>query len=127
MLWEPHIEGRNAHATFFEIYLKDPFLLNADLACIPLFVIFYQTFRVLSHIGHDKAFSPEVWKALQIIKFCALSIIGFTAIGEIFILLNDSDDRTGGFFMGMLITLGSLVIAATAAMFQRIFESVPKL
>ncbi len=26
MLWEPHIEGRNAHATNFEIYFKDPFL-----------------------------------------------------------------------------------------------------
>jgi hypothetical protein len=22
MLWEPHIEGRNAHATLFEIYQK---------------------------------------------------------------------------------------------------------
>lgn len=26
MLWEPHIEGRNAKATLFEIYFKDPFL-----------------------------------------------------------------------------------------------------
>jgi hypothetical protein len=26
MLWEPHLEGRNAHATTFEIYFKDPFL-----------------------------------------------------------------------------------------------------
>jgi hypothetical protein len=25
MLWEPHIEGRNAHATLFEIYFNDPF------------------------------------------------------------------------------------------------------
>ena len=25
MLWEPHIEGRNAHATLFEIYFKIPF------------------------------------------------------------------------------------------------------
>ena len=23
VLWEPHIEGRNAHATVFEIYFKD--------------------------------------------------------------------------------------------------------
>ena len=29
MLWEPHIEGRNAHATLFEIYFKDPFLAYA--------------------------------------------------------------------------------------------------
>ena len=25
LLWEPHIEGRNAHATLFEIYFNDPF------------------------------------------------------------------------------------------------------
>ena len=25
MLWEPHVEGRNARATLFEIYFKDPF------------------------------------------------------------------------------------------------------
>lgn len=29
MLWEPHLEGRNAHAGLFEIYFKDPFLAYA--------------------------------------------------------------------------------------------------
>jgi hypothetical protein len=29
MLWEPHIEGRNTHATLFEVYFKDPFLAYA--------------------------------------------------------------------------------------------------
>ena len=29
LLWEPHIEGRNAHATLFEIYFKDLFLAYA--------------------------------------------------------------------------------------------------
>ena len=26
LLWEPHLERRNAHATLFAVYLKDPFL-----------------------------------------------------------------------------------------------------
>lgn len=26
LLWEPHVEGRNKHATLFEVYFKDPFL-----------------------------------------------------------------------------------------------------
>ena len=26
LLWEPQVEGRNVHATQFEIYFKDPFL-----------------------------------------------------------------------------------------------------
>jgi hypothetical protein len=29
LLWEPHLEGRNVHATLFEIYFKDPFLAYA--------------------------------------------------------------------------------------------------
>ena len=35
LLWDPHIEGRNAHATLFEIYFKDPFLACAYIASIP--------------------------------------------------------------------------------------------
>src|SRR5215210_2916938 len=38
MLWEPHLEGRNAHATPFEIYFKDPFLAYAYLASLAFFV-----------------------------------------------------------------------------------------
>ena len=26
LLWEPHLEGRNANATLFEIYFHDPIL-----------------------------------------------------------------------------------------------------
>ena len=47
MLWEPHIEGRNAHATLFEIYFKDPFLAYAYIGSIPFFVALYQAFKVL--------------------------------------------------------------------------------
>ena len=38
LLWEPQIEGRNAHATLFEIYFKDPFLAYAYIGSIPFFV-----------------------------------------------------------------------------------------
>src|SRR6187431_2934226 len=92
MLWEPHIEGRNAHATLFEIYFKDPFLAYAYVASIPFFMALYQVFRVLGYAGQDKAFSQEAVKAVQTIKYCAKAIVGFVAIGEIFIMLNDSDD-----------------------------------
>src|SRR4029079_14915748 len=38
LLWEPRLEGRNAHATTFEIYFKDPFLAYVYLGSIPFFV-----------------------------------------------------------------------------------------
>ena len=123
LLWEPHIEGRNAHATLFEIYFKDPFLAYAYAASIPFFAALYQAFKVLEYDGQNRVFSPAAVKALRTIKYCAISIIGFVAVGEIFIVLNTSDDRAGGVFMGILITFGSAVIAAAASMFERILQN----
>jgi Protein of unknown function (DUF2975) len=123
LLWEPHIEGRNAHSTLFEIYFKDPFLAYAYTASISFFAALYQAFKLLGYIGQDKAFSQPSVKALRTIKFCAIAIIGFVAVGEIFIMLGDSDDRAGGVFMGILIAFGSVIIAAAAAMFERILQN----
>lgn len=122
LLWEPHLEGRNAHATTFEIYFKDPFLAYAYLGSLPFFVALYQGFRVLGYAGQNQVFSQAAVKALRTIKFCALAIIGFVAVGEIFILMNDSEDRAGGVFMGILITFGSIVIATAAATCERILQ-----
>src|SRR3954463_15594228 len=107
LLWEPHFEGRNAHATIFEIYFKDPFLAYAYLASIPFFVALYQAFKVLGYAGQNKVFSQAAVKALRTIKYCAIAMIGFVAVGEIFLMLGDSDDRAGAVFMGLLITFGS--------------------
>ena len=123
MLWEPHIEGRNAHATLFAIYFKDPFLAYVYLASIPFFVALYQAFKVLGYAGQNKVFSQAAVRALRTIKYCAIAIIGFAAVGEIFIMLSNSDDRAGGVFMGILITFGSIVIATAAAMFERILQN----
>ena len=124
LLWEPHLEGRNAHATLFQIYFKDPFLAFVYFASIPFFVGLYQAFKVLGYAGQNKVFSPAAVKALQTIKYCALAIIGFVAVEEFFIMLNHgSDDPAGGVFMGVLITFGSIVIATAAAMFERILQN----
>ena len=123
MLWEPHIEGRNAHATVFEIYFKDPFLAYAYIASIPFFVALYQGFKVLGYAGQNKVFSQAAVKALRTIKYCAISLIGFVAGGMVFILLSDEDNKQGGVFMGILITFGSIVIATAAATFERILQN----
>src|SRR5215210_4300442 len=70
MLWEPHLEGRNAHATPFEIYFKDPFLAYAYVASIPFFAALYQAFKVLGYTGQNNVFSPVAVKALRTIKLC---------------------------------------------------------
>ncbi len=123
MLWEPRIEGRNAHATLFEIYFKDPFLAYAYIASIPFFVALYQAFKVLGYAGQNRVFSQTAVKALRTIKYCAIAIIAFVVVGEIFIMLHSSDDRAGGVFIGILITFGSIVIATAAALFERILQN----
>lgn len=123
LLWEPHIEGVNAHATFFQVY-RDPFIALVYAGSIPFFVGVYQAFKVLGYAGKNKIFSPAAVKALRTIKYCAIAIIGFVVIEEVIIMLNHgSDDAAGGVFMGVLITFGSIVIATAAAMFERILQN----
>ena len=124
LLWEPHLEGRNAHATLFQIYFNDPFLTLVYAGSIPFFIALYQAFKVLGYAGQNKVFSPEAVEALRTIKYCAVTIIGFVVVEELFIILNHgSDDPTGGVFMGILITFGSTVVAVAAAMFERILQN----
>ena len=123
MLWEPHIEGRNAHATLFEIYFKDPFLAYAYIGSIPFFVALYQAFKVLGYVRQNKTFSQATVKALGTIKYCAIAIIGFVAVGVIFMMFGDREDRPAGVFMRILITFPSIVVATTAAMFERILQN----
>ena len=70
LLWEPHIEGRNVHATLFEIYFKDPFLALVYIGSIPFFAALYQAFKVLGYAGQNRIFSQSAVKALRNIKYC---------------------------------------------------------
>ncbi len=122
LLWEPHLEGRNAHATLFEIYFQDPFLAYVYIASTSFFAALYQAFKLLGYAGQNKVFSPAAVKALRTIRFCAIALVGFVAGAEFFILLSSSDDRAGGVFMGILVAFGSIVMAATATTLERILQ-----
>ena len=122
MLWEPHVEGVNAHATLFEMYFS-LFIAYAYIASIPFFVALYQAFKLLGYAGQNKVFSQEAVKALRTIKYCALAMIGFVAVSVIFMIGGDRDDRPAGVFMRILITFPSVVIATAAAMFERILQN----
>ena len=126
LLWEPHLEGRNKDATLFEMYFKDPFLALVYVGSIPFFIALYQAFKVLGYVGRDKVFSPEVVKALRTIRYCALAIIGFVVLEELFILLSgnrDLENPGAPIFMGILIIFPSIVVATAAAMFERILQN----
>jgi hypothetical protein len=126
LLWEPHLEGRNKDATLFEMYFKDPFLALVYAGSIPFFIALYQAFKVLGYAGHNQVFSPAAVKALRTIKYCALAIIGFVVAEEIVIMLmnnGDNDNPGAPIFMGVLITFPAIIVAAAAAMFERILQN----
>lgn len=125
MLWEPHLEGRNAHATLFQIYFHDPFLAYAYIASISFFVALYQAFILLRYIGENKVFSLDAVKALRAIKYCALTLIGFIIGAEayFFVVMSGKDDIAGGVAMGLLMIFASAVIATAAAVFENLLQS----
>ena len=123
MLWEPHVEGRNAHATLFQIYFKDPFLVYAYIASIPFFAALYEAFMVLGYVRQDKTFSQATVNSLRIIKYCALALIGFVAVSVIFMLGGDREDRPAGLFMRILVTFPSIIVATAAAICERVLQN----
>src|SRR2546430_7875261 len=117
LLWEPQVEGRNANATLFEIYFKDPFLAYAYIGSIPFFVALYQAFKLLGYVRRNEIFSQGSVRALRTIKYCALAIIGFVAVSVIFMIFGDRDDRSGGGFIWTLVAFPWFVGGIAAAMF----------
>ncbi len=120
LLWEPHIEGRNAHATTSEIYFNDPFLAYVYVGSIPFFLALYRAFGLFGHVRQKGAFSQVTVDALRSIKYCAIAIIGFVPGGIVFIsMFGDKEDRPPGIVMILLVTIAAGVIATAAARFAR--------
>lgn len=125
MLWEPHLEGRNAHATTFEIYFKDPFLAYVYAGSLPFFLALQRAFGLFGQVRRSGVFSQASVDALRVIKRCALAMIGFVAGGVMIIIaFGDPDDRPAGLFMSLLVTVAASVIGLAAARFARSLETV---
>lgn len=127
MLWEPHLEGRNADATTFEIYLNDPFLAYVYVGSIPFFVALHRAFGLFGHVRQNGTFSHVTLNALRTIKRCAIAVLCFVAgAGIIIIVFGDGEDRPGGIFMCVLAAFAAGVIAAAAAMSARTLQGALK-
>ena len=119
LLIEPQFEGRNAHATQFQVYFNDPFLVFVYLGSIAVFAAVYQAFRLLGQVAGSGVFPPSAPKTFHFIRNCALTLIGFVAVGLVIIVKQESDDPAGGVAMGLLIGLASTAVALVASLFER--------
>ena len=120
----PQTEGRAAHASLVEVYL-DPGVAYGYTASIPFFVALYQAFRVLSYAARNEAFSERSLRAMRTIKNCAMLLIGFGVVGVVYlsVAMRGQDDIAGGVALGVFTTFGSIVVAAAAAVFERLLQN----
>jgi Flp pilus assembly pilin Flp len=122
LLVEPHLEGRNANATFLDIYFKDPFLAYVYLASIPFFVALYHAIRLLGYAERNKEFLPSAVRSVRSIKYCAIALIVLVAGAVGYILSQEGEDGAGAVVMGVLIAFASIVVAAAMAVLQRTLQ-----
>lgn len=126
LLWEPHLEGRNANATLFEVYFKDPFLAYVYLGSIPFFIGLYQAFKVLRYVGQDEVFSQSTVNAVQTIKYCVLITAGAIVAADTFLMIrahSTGEDAAGAVMLGSVATFAAIVIATAAAVFEQVLQN----
>ena len=120
LLIEPHFEGRNVNATFFEIYFTDPFLAYVYIFSIPFFISLYQVIQILRHAQEGRKFSDKIVEKLRIIKYCMFTTAIAIVAADIYLVTfaNKVDDPAGAVMLGIIATFISLVIATTAWIFE---------
>lgn len=104
-------------------YILYPILIGLYVSVIPFFGALYQTFKLLSYIDKNQAFSESSVNALKKIKFCALTISGlYVVILPFVFLVAELDDAPGLVIVGMVPVFASMVIAVFAAVLQKLLK-----
>lgn len=120
LLTEPHLEGRNVHATTFEIYFQDPFLAYVYVGSIPFFMALQRAFALLGDVRRSGTFTAATVAGLHTIRRCAMLLLGFVVGGVGFILAaGDGEDRPAGLFMSVLVALPTAAVATAATLSAR--------
>ena len=124
MLWEPHLEGRNIGATFFEIYFKDPFLAYVYIGSTPFFIALYKAFKLFGYIERGEVFSANSIQALETIQRCAISLVGLVLLPLAYlVIIRPEDDIAGGVAMGLVVMFISTTIAVSATVLKRVLQN----
>jgi hypothetical protein len=102
-----------------------PILMGMYVPAIPFFIALYQAIKLLNYIDRNKVFSEVSVKALKHIKYCAIAICVLYTAGMPYIFyVADKDDAPGVVAIGFVFIFASLVVAAAAAVFQRLLQNV---
>lgn len=120
LLWEPHIEGRNAHATFAQIYFQDAFLFYVYVCSIPFFIALAQARKILKCIEQNQEQAPAVTESIRWIKRCVFFVMGSVVVSGWFMIGAEREDRPQGLFLRALVLFASLVTMVAIRSYERI-------
>lgn len=121
MIRLPLTEGRAANLDLFHIY-ADPFILYGYFSSIAFFLALYYAFRLLGYVRQNKIFSPNAVQTARGIKHCAILLGVLIVLAGLYILLfhHKDDDPAGFIALCIGITFISVVIAASATVFEKV-------
>lgn len=99
-------------------------VIGLYITAVPFFVALWQTFKLLSYIDKNTAFSDLSVRALKNIKYCAIAV---SAVYVLFVPLlfpiADADDAPGLIIFGMIIACAPISVAFFAAVLQKLLAS----
>lgn len=104
-------------------YILYPIIIGIYVSAVPFYIALYNAFRLLTYIDKSKAFSQSSVKALNNIKYCAITISAlYTLLMPFVYILADKDDAPGAIIIGMLPIFASMVISVFAAVLERLLQ-----
>ena len=104
--------------------LLSPLVLIMWIAVIPFYAALFQSWKLLSYIDQNVAFSELSAEALKKIKYCAFTIsVLYVAAMPQFFILAEADDAPGVVIIGLMFVGASLTIAIFAAVLQKLVMS----
>ncbi|PWV98636.1 hypothetical protein DFQ01_11635 [Paenibacillus cellulosilyticus] len=91
---------------------------------IPYFTALFQSFKLLSYIDKNIAFSDLSVKALKTIKYCAFTFSLLYVIAlPLFYYIAENDDAPGVIVIGLVFAFTAFVVAVFAAVLQRLLKN----
>jgi hypothetical protein len=101
-----------------------PILLGLYVTAIPFFFALYQALMLLNYIDKNHAFTELSVKAFKNIKYCGIVISVLFAAGMPYVFyVANRDDAPGVAALGFVIIGASAVIAAFAALMQKLVQN----
>lgn len=106
-----------------DYWMLKPILVAMYVTAIPYFLALFQTFKLLTYIDKNIAFSELSVQALKKIKFCAIFISAvYALIIPFFYFLAQIEDAPGIVIIGMFFVFAPTVIAVFAAVLQKLLK-----